>query len=481
MRFFNCILCVIYILSVSTFSQIINAQECISLKKCIQLALLNSNAIHIQNYTNQINKINLASSLHSINPSVSISLSPVYNQSIANVTQPDGSMKVRSVRSASGLFSYYTTIPLSQTGGNLSIGQSFNFYRFINNSQSYSNWSINLYDISYSQPLSFFRRNKYIKQTAINNYQLKVLKKYPEILKIKKEVIECYFDIVKLKEIIKLQEIVINNYDSIKEYYNMLYQLGKCIYNDFELILIEIDKYKVILETYQNEKFLKCQKLSTLIYGSNKYPIIDLEIPLIFKIRLNYNDLKIELDSIQKKYELLIKNATKQQLAEAKTNVIDLPTITIGVGNNTNFEFPYQFKKNLKPSYNVSISYSTNLTDSKEKNRKLELALINYQIYKEELEKKISEELIFLEELYQNLNICIKQNQFLENSFSIHLQSLKIKSELLKAQKITLIEFNEQIFNIIRIKTEIINNIKNYYLNIANLECLLQRNSVIDL
>lgn len=81
------------------------------------------------------------------------------------------------------LLSFNTSIPLSLTGGNISISQSVNYYRYINRNSSYENFGVNLYQVSYSQPLSFFRRNKFIKQTAISNYKLKTLKKFPEILK----------------------------------------------------------------------------------------------------------------------------------------------------------------------------------------------------------------------------------------------------------------------------------------------------------
>lgn len=160
-----------------------HSQNAIFIEECIQLALLNSNAIKIQNSTQQINELNLASSLHSIKPSFSISFSPLYNQSINSVTQPDGSIRNIGVQHASGLLSFNTSIPLSLTGGNISISQSVNYYRYINRNSSYENFGVNLYQVSYSQPLSFFRRNKFIKQTAISNYKLKTLKKFPEILK----------------------------------------------------------------------------------------------------------------------------------------------------------------------------------------------------------------------------------------------------------------------------------------------------------
>lgn len=44
----------------------------------------------------------------------------------------------------------------------------------------------------------------------------------------------------------------------------------------------------------------------------------------------------------------------------------------------------------------------------------------------------------------------------------------------MEAQRITLTEFNEQIKNLTEINTEIINNIREYYINIAQLECLIQ-------
>lgn len=177
------------------YAKIPNRRE-LSLEECIYVALKESNAIRIQNYTEQINHLNLASSIHSTNPSFSMSLSPTYNQNISSITQPDGSIKNISVQHVSGLISFNASIPILLTGGILSLTQSGNYYRYINGNVSYDNVSINLYQISYSQPLSFFRRNKFIRQTAISNYNIKLLKKYDEIFEIKKSVIDCCFEIL---------------------------------------------------------------------------------------------------------------------------------------------------------------------------------------------------------------------------------------------------------------------------------------------
>lgn len=62
------------------------AQRTVSLEDCIYQALLNSNAIKIQHHTQLINEYNLASSLHSIKPSFTVSFTPSYNKSITGVT-----------------------------------------------------------------------------------------------------------------------------------------------------------------------------------------------------------------------------------------------------------------------------------------------------------------------------------------------------------------------------------------------------------
>ncbi|WP_287081628.1 hypothetical protein, partial [Muribaculum sp.] len=72
------------------------------------------------------------------------------------------------------------------------------------------------------------------------------------------------------------------------------------------------------------------------------------------------------------------------------------------------------------------------------------------------------------------INVCYDQSRFLSQSLSINLHSLDVKEKLLEAQRITLTEFNEQIKNLTEINTEIINNIREYYINIAQLECLIQ-------
>ncbi|WP_302980147.1 hypothetical protein, partial [uncultured Muribaculum sp.] len=98
----------------------------------------------------------------------------------------------------------------------------------------------------------------------------------------------------------------------------------------------------------------------------------------------------------------------------------------------------------------------------------------NKNIFIEELEIKNKKERIYLDELLGNINVCYDQSRFLSQSLSINLHSLDVKEKLLEAQRITLTEFNEQIKNLTEINTEIINNIREYYINIAQLECLIQ-------
>lgn len=243
MKLFNWIIAITILISTESYGgDIPHSQNAISIEECIQLALLNSNAIKIQNSTQKINELNLASSLHSIKPSFSISFSPLYNQSINSVTQPDGSIRNIGVQHASGLLSFNTSIPLSLTGGNISISQSVNYYRYNNRSSSYENFGVNLYQVSYSQPLSFIRRNKFIKQTAISNYKLKTLKKFPKILNIKKEIIDCYFYLLIDQENIQLLDSILDKYEIIKVQYENLYKSGKCLLVDLESLILGINE-----------------------------------------------------------------------------------------------------------------------------------------------------------------------------------------------------------------------------------------------
>ena len=370
MKLFNWIIIAITVLisKESYGGDIPHSQNAISIEECIQLALLNSNAIKIQNSTQQINELNLASSLHSIKPSFSISFSPLYNQSINSVTQPDGSIRNIGVQHASGLLSFNTSIPLSLTGGNISISQSVNYYRYINRNSSYENFGVNLYQVSYSQPLSFFRRNKFIKQTAISNYKLKNAQKISR--NIKKEVIDCYFDLLIDQENIQLLDSILDKYEIIKVQYENLYKSGKCLLVDLESLILGINEIgiskKKILNNYDN----KIRMLTSVICQEIPGELQNFYKPAIIEYQFNDQYLHHRLDSIQASYMSLIESATEQQLAEAKVNLIDLPTITFGIGTNTSFENFSQFKANLNPSYNISISYSINLTDLKEKNER---------------------------------------------------------------------------------------------------------------
>ena len=81
------------------------------------------------------------------------------------------------------------------------------------------------------------------------------------------------------------------------------------------------------------------------------------------------------------------------------------------------------------------------------------MALINKNIFIEELEMKNKKERIYLDELLGNINVWCDQSRFLSQSLSINRHSLDVKEKLLEAQRITLTEFNEQIKNLTKINT----------------------------
>lgn len=445
-----------------------------SLDECIEMALVNSKAIEVLNYNQQLNEINYASSIHSLKPSISFSVSPVYNQSISGVTQPDGSLKNVSVQNISGSMSINTSIPFELTGGSLSLSQSANYYRYINGTSSYNSFGISLYQISYSQPLSFFRRNKYIRQNAYANYKIRQIKSHQEILDIKRGAIDIYFDILKAQENIRLLEDMLKRYDVILEQYKLLFNAGKCLSIDLDLLQLEKEELSLSIKEYRTRRIIKMEEFNNNYGDPLLYSKVVLSIPAMKKPSFHSGILISRLDSLQKEYASLTMQATSQQLAEARSNMFDLPTVSISIGNNTSFEYFSQFKSNLKPSYNVSLSFNTTFTDYNEKRRKLKQAELSRNIYLADIESRNEREFISLEEMLNKLDICYDRYLLLNQTLSTQSNYLDIKEELLKAQKITLRDFNSQIKTIISIKNDIINNILTHILCEAQLKCLMQ-------
>lgn len=143
----------VVILTYLLFNLSLNGQ--ITLTEFQEMFLNNSKQSTSIRYKKELINRNYKSSMNTLNPTIMFSLSPQYSKSISPITQPDGTIKDLGIHNISIAPTLTTTIPIWITGGTLSITNSLRYYRNINPQNAYSNYSLNYYYISFSQPLSF--------------------------------------------------------------------------------------------------------------------------------------------------------------------------------------------------------------------------------------------------------------------------------------------------------------------------------------
>lgn len=144
----------------------------ISLTEFQNLFLNNSKQSISIRYKKELINRNYKSSMNTLKPTMSFSLSPQYSKTISPITQPDGTIKDMGIHNISIAPTLTTTIPIWMTGGSLSISNSLRYYRNINPQNTYSNYSLNYYYLSLNQPLSFYSSDKWNRESTIAGHKM---------------------------------------------------------------------------------------------------------------------------------------------------------------------------------------------------------------------------------------------------------------------------------------------------------------------
>lgn len=446
----------------------------IDLEHFQNLYCMNSRKDRYVNMKEELNRRNIQSSLNNNKPSFSFSVMPSYSESISPVMQPDGTFKNYNIHNFNMTPSFSASFPIDISGGTLSIASSVGFYRNINKDNSFSNISANLYSVRFSQPLSFFKSSKWAKKNAIANYNIASISIIKDHIGMKNDATKLFFNILSNNLMMENIENEILMSDSVKIILMNLKNAGKIMETEIEALELEIMSKRILLQELQikqesliNETISNMNESVTIGLFKNleipKFPDMILDIENLMDILLE----KQSYISAQKgiDFEYLID--------EAKKNRSLLPTLQIGVGQNgagNNFN---EIWDNKKLSYDISFNITIPISNLQDNDNKLEIAKLNYNMFKLEQEEYEFQERLKLKEAV-NLFMIYKSKMNIKNDLKSLYEKEKIQYiNLLRQGKIMYEDYRRTIIKQNENEKEILAIVEEAYLILNQIEILL--------
>ena len=191
----------------------------------------------------------------SINPSISVALNgPSYTNKISPITQPDGSVNNIVVKNLNSSIGVNVNIPINIIGGSLSFQSNISGYGYYKDDYVRKNFSVDYFDISIRQPLSFFQENRWNNKISIADYDESIIKVNESIFQEKANIINIFFEILICKNKIKEAEQQIVIYDTLIKRVKQEIDLGRRLIEEkYEL---ELKKQELNIEIeLQKQKY----------------------------------------------------------------------------------------------------------------------------------------------------------------------------------------------------------------------------------
>ena len=455
------------ILASLLFSSSLNGQ--VSLNEFQKLFLNKSKQAIAIRYKKELTNRNFKSSMNSLKPTMLFSISPQYSKTISPITQPDGTIKDMGIHNISIAPTLTTTIPIWITGGSLSITNSLRYYRNINPQNTYSNYSLNYYYLSLSQPLSFYSSDKWNRKSAIAGHSMSKYQNSQENLHLKSFATSFFFNFLSLNNEIECIQSQLALSDTIIAILNTRYAAG-------DILPFELDEGKLYRRNkgilYRNlliKKESLINKLSNYFDGDNL--VVDLlEQPDFPPINRDTTELRIQLRKKQEWQSRVSNISTEYAIAEAKSKKRILPTLQVGIGNNGVGSSLAETKANRSISYNVSLSFSIPILDIKEYDNQLKIAYIERDLKRIDEQIKYNNELIDLNETIQLLEEEYANYIFLRDAINEHEKKIKVYVELLSTGSVLFQDYEKILESIYRLYKSRIESLQKAYEYIDKIE-----------
>lgn len=388
----------------------------------------------------------------SLYPNVNLDLSIPYQRSISEVTQPDGTLKFieRNYLNSNASLSTSQVIPF--TGGTINLSNSINYSRDFNN--NYTNFSSNWVNLSFRQPINGYNSYKWDKK--INN-----LIKKKDSLDYLKNTIKIQYDIAKAyidAENVQLKSFLLTeNIKKVKIILNEVsekYKHGRAIKTDvtqMELSVIKLNGYLKANSIEYENMLNELERVSGIeIHDSIKLAGVQEIEYLIDKDQLirnlDYNGFELEWLINEIKAEANLDKTKKE-------GSISL-NLQAGVGvNSSSTEFSRLFNAPLQTQF-LTLGVSIPILDWGVSKDKVTIALIerdNTKLKKEEDKDehiKLIEELISYSWNLKSQMLALKEQIILSEKLIIDYK------ELLLLGKLTISDFNNQLYENINLSIE---------------------------
>lgn len=406
-------------------------------------------------------------------PRLDFSLSaPNYNRSISPILQPDGTKKYQDIQTASYNSALQLQYPLWFSGGNISIQSTINQLYNLNKLSSNSLGS-NLFQISISQPLSFYSSQKWDKK--ISEIKNEILKKdiLREKVSIKKQAIILFFDLLIAQETLNLNK---NIYNYSKELYDksiIKHARNNISHQDLLKVKIGFNDANIKLKNANDSYIISKNKLLSFLKLNNHLNLDLISPNNLNKINLNEDSViqrAIKCNIIEKKSMNSLSN--QKEIKYYKSQLLGSGSISISAGINSSANDYKHLYENNREQQSVSVSLiipiinwgdaKNNYNLSRLKAEKNEIEMLVYE--KNMIDKLIEDIKTF--NIYKSKFINIEENINLKEEY------LTLSKKMLENERIDVVEYKYVENSYIESKVDQIQLLRDIWIKYIDLEAI---------
>jgi hypothetical protein len=397
-------------------------------------------------------------------PKISLELNvPNYDHSINVITQPNGDNIFIDRQQANSSMVFDISQPIFFSGGYFNIKSSLNRVDLISRKQV--EYSSNWFNIGFVQPINGYNQFKWMKKINESNYNFNKAEQIRKIENLRIELIERYFEvlILQLKTELTTKNIELKE-EKIKNS-TALFENGRILEAELFQEKISLNQLKITLEQQKNQYEIEINKFKNILNISNS----DLVLTKPQDIGFHYYNVSLLKEKI-KKYGIdiylrsnFLQAESEYKKAKSERGVqinLQLAYGTNSVNNSLDglFEIP---SKREYANLNLKIPI-LNWNENKRKmiiaKEKMEIIENNIKISSEELDVKVFETINYMKSLENQNDIFLQNIELLQ-------KNIDVVKNLYKYNRITLSEFDYQLFNEETIRVDYLNNLKALWLN----------------
>lgn len=397
-------------------------------------------------------------------PKVSLEINaPNYDHSINVITQPNGDNFFLDRKQANSSTAIDIMQPIYFTGGYFNIKSSINRVDLLNSKNV--NYSSNWFNIGFVQPLNGFNQFKWIKKVNDIKYKSNKINILKEIEDLKLKVIEKYFDVLILQLKIKLTskniDLKTRKINNLKE----LLKSGRVLDIDIIQEDISINQLKISLKQQANQFQIEVEEFKNILNLNNS--------DLIFEEPINFKFEEFNMQLLKEKIkEFGIDVYFEANLVEAESELVKAKrergiqaNLQLAYGaNSANNLLDGLFETPSKREF-VNLNIKIPILNWNENKRRMNIAYNkkeilenNMKIASEELDLKVFQTINYIESLNDQKNLY-------ELNIGLINKNIEIATNLYEFNRVTLTDYDNQIFNELVTKVDFLSNKKESWLS----------------